>query len=80
WKVYRDEAIQYDDGMLKSWNNTIDILLTFSGLFSAAVTAFVVESYQFLQPRGFDFGSALYALAVNDTATLRSLSSLPEHP
>ena len=29
WKVYRDEAIQHDDGLLQAWNNTINILLTF---------------------------------------------------
>ena len=29
WKVYREEAIQHDDGVLSGWNNTIDILLTF---------------------------------------------------
>ncbi|KZV90737.1 hypothetical protein EXIGLDRAFT_837619 [Exidia glandulosa HHB12029] len=79
WKVYRDEAIQHDDGVLAGWNNTIDILLTFAGLFSAAVTAFVVESYQFLQPAGLDFGAAFYALAVNDTETLHTLAVSSTH-
>ncbi|KZV89301.1 hypothetical protein EXIGLDRAFT_580085, partial [Exidia glandulosa HHB12029] len=80
WKVYRDEAIQHDDGMLQAWNNTINILLTFSGLFSAAVTAFVIESYQFLQAGSVGLGTALYALAVNDTSTIRSFSTSPGHP
>ncbi|KZV80825.1 hypothetical protein EXIGLDRAFT_845219 [Exidia glandulosa HHB12029] len=80
WKVYRDEAIQHDDGLLAGWNNTIDILLTFAGLFSAAVTAFVVESYQFLQPAGLDLGAAFYALAVNDTATLQTLAISTSRP
>ncbi|KZV80822.1 hypothetical protein EXIGLDRAFT_659114, partial [Exidia glandulosa HHB12029] len=80
WKVYRDEAIQHDDGVLAGWNNTIDILLTFAGLFSAAVTAFVVESYQFLQPAALDFGAAFYALAINDTDTLHTLAVSTSHP
>ncbi|KZV90725.1 hypothetical protein EXIGLDRAFT_616544, partial [Exidia glandulosa HHB12029] len=80
WKVYRDEAIQHDDGLLKGWNNTIDILLTFAGLFSAAVTAFVVESYQFLQPAGLDLGMALYALATNDTTSLLNLATAASRP
>ncbi|KZV89312.1 hypothetical protein EXIGLDRAFT_838617 [Exidia glandulosa HHB12029] len=80
WKVYRDEAMQHDDGLLDGWNNTIDILLTFAGLFSAAVTAFVVESYQFLQPGTLDLGAALYALAVNDTAMLHSLATSSSQP
>ncbi|KZV90714.1 hypothetical protein EXIGLDRAFT_572682, partial [Exidia glandulosa HHB12029] len=78
WKVYRDEAIQHDDGVLKGWNNTIDILLTFAGLFSAAVTAFVIESYQFLQPGGLpDVASIASALLVNDIAALRTLAASP---
>ncbi|KZV82238.1 hypothetical protein EXIGLDRAFT_729988, partial [Exidia glandulosa HHB12029] len=50
WRVYKDEAIAYDRSMLDGWNKTLDILLIFAGLFSAVVTSFVVESYQFLQP------------------------------
>ncbi|KZV89280.1 hypothetical protein EXIGLDRAFT_771917 [Exidia glandulosa HHB12029] len=80
WKVYRDEAIQHDDGMLQAWNNTINILLTFYGLFSAAGTAFVIESYQFLQPGPADMGSALYALAVNDTSAIRSCAASSRQP
>ncbi|KZV89295.1 hypothetical protein EXIGLDRAFT_771877 [Exidia glandulosa HHB12029] len=80
WKVYRDEAIQHDDGMLQAWNNTINILLTFSGLFSAAVTAFVVESYQFLQSGPVDLGSVSDVLAVNDTSAIRSFAASAGQP
>ncbi|TFK63053.1 hypothetical protein BDN72DRAFT_803606, partial [Pluteus cervinus] len=34
--------------MCKAWKDEIENLLIFAGLFSAAVTAFVVESYQWL--------------------------------
>ncbi|KZV89272.1 hypothetical protein EXIGLDRAFT_751246, partial [Exidia glandulosa HHB12029] len=78
WKVYRDEAIQHDDGMLQAWNNTINILLTFSGLFSAAVTAFVVESYQFLQSSSVVRDSASDPLAVR--AAIRSFSTSKSQP
>ncbi|KZV82927.1 hypothetical protein EXIGLDRAFT_626369, partial [Exidia glandulosa HHB12029] len=50
WKVYRDEATAQDEAMLDGWNKTLDILLIFAGLFSAVATAFVIESYKFLQP------------------------------
>ncbi|EEB94327.1 hypothetical protein MPER_06873, partial [Moniliophthora perniciosa FA553] len=34
--------------MVKGWRDDIDTLLVFAGLFSAVVTAFVIESYQWL--------------------------------
>ncbi|KAK7051407.1 hypothetical protein VNI00_004907 [Paramarasmius palmivorus] len=42
------EVMQYDDGLVKGWKEDIDTLLVFAGLFSAVVTAFLVESYQWL--------------------------------
>ncbi|KAJ7595409.1 hypothetical protein C8J56DRAFT_383109 [Mycena floridula] len=39
---------KYDDDKVKDWNNDIDTVLIFAGLFSAVVTAFVIESYQWL--------------------------------
>ncbi|KZV92923.1 hypothetical protein EXIGLDRAFT_768541 [Exidia glandulosa HHB12029] len=50
WKVYRGEAIDHDDALLKTWNETVNILLTFAGLFSAAVTSFVATSTDDLKP------------------------------
>ncbi|KZV95971.1 hypothetical protein EXIGLDRAFT_734243 [Exidia glandulosa HHB12029] len=49
WKVYRKEAEISDKALLQGWSETLDILLIFAGLFSAVATAFVIESYQFLQ-------------------------------
>ncbi|EEB98162.1 hypothetical protein MPER_02379 [Moniliophthora perniciosa FA553] len=34
--------------MVKGWRDDIDTLLVFAGLFSAVVTAFVIESYKWL--------------------------------
>ncbi|KAJ7702786.1 hypothetical protein B0H17DRAFT_1167091 [Mycena rosella] len=50
WKVYRDKVNKRDADLLDGWNKTLDILLLFAGLFSAVSTAFVIESYQNLQP------------------------------
>ncbi|KZV89523.1 hypothetical protein EXIGLDRAFT_677978, partial [Exidia glandulosa HHB12029] len=66
WRVYRDEATLYDKSMLNGWNKTLDILLIFAGLFSAVVTAFVIESYQQLQPDLEEYiAEALYASLVS---------------
>ncbi|KAK7019710.1 hypothetical protein VNI00_017987 [Paramarasmius palmivorus] len=40
------EVKKYDDGMVAGWKEDIDTLL--AGLFSAVVTAFLIESYQWL--------------------------------
>ncbi|KAJ7599256.1 hypothetical protein C8J56DRAFT_916218 [Mycena floridula] len=39
---------KYDDEAASDWNSDVDTVLIFAGLFSAAVTAFVVESYKWL--------------------------------
>ncbi|EJF60966.1 hypothetical protein BD309DRAFT_832166, partial [Dichomitus squalens] len=41
---------KYSDEMVKRWNEEIDTLLVYAGLFSAILTAFNVQSYLLLQP------------------------------
>ncbi|KAF9457311.1 hypothetical protein BDZ94DRAFT_238558 [Collybia nuda] len=41
---------QHNDDLCRGWKEDIDTLLVFAGLFSAAVTAFTIESYQWLKP------------------------------
>ncbi|KAK1226665.1 hypothetical protein PQX77_010344 [Marasmius sp. AFHP31] len=43
------EITSLDDGFVNGWKEDIDTLLVFAGLFSAVVTAFTVESYQWLE-------------------------------
>ncbi|EJD36891.1 hypothetical protein AURDEDRAFT_22995, partial [Auricularia subglabra TFB-10046 SS5] len=40
---------KYDAGLCQTYREQIDTLLVFAGLFSAVVTAFSIESYQWLQ-------------------------------
>ncbi|THU83944.1 hypothetical protein K435DRAFT_733701 [Dendrothele bispora CBS 962.96] len=49
WKVYVDQAKEYDEGLLKEWKADMEVLLIFSALFSASLTAFIIESYKTLQ-------------------------------
>ncbi|KAL1677194.1 hypothetical protein EV122DRAFT_279317 [Schizophyllum commune] len=50
WHVLLDEAQTYDADLVTGWRDTLDVLLVFTGLFSAVVTTFVVQSSQALQP------------------------------
>ncbi|KAL0063371.1 hypothetical protein AAF712_009766 [Marasmius tenuissimus] len=49
WEVVMKEVTALDEGLTTGWKEDIDTLLVFAGLFSAVVTAFTIESYQWLQ-------------------------------
>ncbi|KAJ7099819.1 hypothetical protein C8R44DRAFT_716761 [Mycena epipterygia] len=46
WAVYIDEAEKYDKALVESWRSDMEGLLIFAALFSAIVTAFIIESYK----------------------------------
>ncbi|KAJ7648803.1 hypothetical protein DFH06DRAFT_997182 [Mycena polygramma] len=50
WSIYIGEAERYDKALVESWKADMEGMLIFSGLFSAILTAFLIESYQTLQP------------------------------
>ncbi|KAJ7145561.1 hypothetical protein C8R44DRAFT_863435 [Mycena epipterygia] len=50
WAVYVAEAEKYDKALVESWRSDMDGLLIFAGLFSASLTAFLIESYKSLTP------------------------------
>ncbi|KAF7355923.1 hypothetical protein MVEN_00921400 [Mycena venus] len=54
WAVYVSEAEKHDQALVESWRSNMDGLLIFAGLFSASLTAFIVESYQTLRPDSGD--------------------------
>ncbi|KAJ7584326.1 hypothetical protein C8J56DRAFT_1089930 [Mycena floridula] len=47
---YVREAKIYDEGMVACWKVLMDGLLLFAALFSAVVTAFIIEGYKTLSP------------------------------
>ncbi|KAJ6527156.1 hypothetical protein B0H19DRAFT_899754, partial [Mycena capillaripes] len=48
WAVYVSEAEKYDKALVESWKSDMDGLLIFAALFSAILTAFIIESYKTL--------------------------------
>ncbi|KAJ7488173.1 hypothetical protein FB451DRAFT_1529290, partial [Mycena latifolia] len=50
WAVYISEAEKYDRALVEGWKSDMDGLLIFAGLFSAILTAFLIESYKSLTP------------------------------
>ncbi|KAK6981169.1 hypothetical protein R3P38DRAFT_3115393 [Favolaschia claudopus] len=54
WSVYVSEAEKYDKALVQSWKSDMEGLLIFAGLFSAILTAFLIESYKTLTPDSDD--------------------------
>ncbi|CAE6407097.1 unnamed protein product [Rhizoctonia solani] len=66
WPNYLNEAEKWDDMMVDKWDKKMETLLLFAALFSAIVTAFVIESSKNLQPDN----AAITAAAIVDIAIL----------
>lgn len=49
WKICTGAMEKYDAELCRAHREEIDTLLVFAGLFSAVVTGFALESYQWLQ-------------------------------
>ncbi|SJL06421.1 uncharacterized protein ARMOST_09758 [Armillaria ostoyae] len=54
WYSYLTEAEKHDRALAHSWKGDMDAILIFAGLFSASVTAFIIESYKSLLPNTDD--------------------------
>ncbi|KAJ7644704.1 hypothetical protein FB45DRAFT_298924, partial [Roridomyces roridus] len=54
WSVYVSEAEKYDKSLVESWKSDMEGILIFAGLFSASLTAFIIESYPTLVPDSGD--------------------------
>ncbi|PBK79561.1 hypothetical protein ARMGADRAFT_950703, partial [Armillaria gallica] len=50
WRAYLDESLIYHTDMLEKQRGQTNILLVFAGLFSAIVTAFIIQSSANLRP------------------------------
>ncbi|EKM49159.1 uncharacterized protein PHACADRAFT_59816, partial [Phanerochaete carnosa HHB-10118-sp] len=61
WAGIEDHLSTNDEGKTKGSAEDIDTLLVFAGLFSAILTAFVVQTYQMLQPDTQDTTNQLLA-------------------
>ncbi|KAI0262303.1 hypothetical protein BC834DRAFT_1002878 [Gloeopeniophorella convolvens] len=59
WKLYGIESEKYDKALVDSWMGNTDSMLIFTGLFSAIVASFLIETYKTLQP---DTGSETVVL------------------
>ncbi|KAJ7056177.1 hypothetical protein C8F01DRAFT_1312263 [Mycena amicta] len=76
WAVYVSEAEKYDKSLVESWKSDMEGMLIFAGLFSASLTAFIVESYKTLTP---DSGDATVQLLAQISQQLFSAANGTPH-
>ncbi|KAG9093324.1 hypothetical protein FRC06_011566, partial [Ceratobasidium sp. 370] len=62
WKLYLEEADEHDQELVKGRHASLDMLLLFAALFSAILTAFIIESKDMLQQDPADATVALLLL------------------
>ncbi|KAJ7849042.1 hypothetical protein B0H13DRAFT_1480029, partial [Mycena leptocephala] len=80
WAVYISEAEKYDKSLVESWKSDMEGMLIFAGLFSASLTAFIIESYKTLILDSGDSTVQLLAQISNQLAAAGNGSNftLPE--
>ncbi|KAJ3508337.1 hypothetical protein NLJ89_g5812 [Agrocybe chaxingu] len=59
WQIYNEEAAKKDAATTEGSNRGVDGLLVFTGLFSAVLTTFIIQSYQQMIPNPSDATNAL---------------------
>ncbi|KAJ7481748.1 hypothetical protein FB451DRAFT_136526 [Mycena latifolia] len=79
WSVYISEAEKYDRALVESWRSNMEGMLIFAGLFSAILTAFLIESYKTLTQDSGDTTVFLLAqisqqLAASANGTVSSIT------
>ncbi|CAE6495246.1 unnamed protein product [Rhizoctonia solani] len=78
WPRYVTEATKWDAQLVEGWHKGMDVILLFAALFSAIVTAFLIESYKLLQVDNEEIIAAgiptmielLRAIAANQTPSI----------
>ncbi|KAK7023637.1 hypothetical protein VNI00_016599 [Paramarasmius palmivorus] len=78
WEKLIKETNKYDDDMVKNWKEDIDTLLVFAGLFSAVVTAFAIESYQWLLEDSTDTTNTLLLQISKQLANTTVVVDVPQ--
>ncbi|KAG7446523.1 uncharacterized protein BT62DRAFT_919797 [Guyanagaster necrorhizus] len=76
WRIYTDEARKADARMTEGWNRGIDILLVFTGLFSAVQTTFIIQTYQMMVPNDTDTTNTLLVRLISLQSGNTSLANL----
>ncbi|KDR65164.1 hypothetical protein GALMADRAFT_16929, partial [Galerina marginata CBS 339.88] len=65
WSILLEPLMKADEAQCNAWKDEVQNLLIFAGLFSAVVTAFVIDSYKTLKPDPNDTIISLLSIIAN---------------
>ncbi|KDR83150.1 hypothetical protein GALMADRAFT_58130, partial [Galerina marginata CBS 339.88] len=65
WSILLEPLMKADEAQCNVWKEEVQNLLIFAGLFSAVVTAFIIESYKTLKPDPNDTIISLLSIIAN---------------
>ncbi|KAF8189561.1 hypothetical protein K438DRAFT_1936036 [Mycena galopus ATCC 62051] len=77
WAVYVAEAEKYDKSLIESWKSNMEGMLIFAGLFSASLTAFLIESYKTLNPDATVQLLTQISLQLSESSNPNGIPSVP---
>uniref|UniRef100_A0A8H7XMR4 DUF6535 domain-containing protein n=1 Tax=Psilocybe cubensis TaxID=181762 RepID=A0A8H7XMR4_PSICU len=80
WTLLLDPLIKKDKAQCEAWKDEVHNLLIFAGLFSAVVTAFIVESYKNLQADPSDTIVALLSQIALQTSRAPNATAVKLEP
>ncbi|KAI3608431.1 hypothetical protein WG66_000950 [Moniliophthora roreri] len=80
WKDLTSAVMEHDEELVKNWIGNIDMVLLFAGLYSAVVTAFIIESYQWLSEDPADTTVALLTKISMQLNASQTQTIFPERP
>ncbi|PPR07529.1 hypothetical protein CVT26_013553, partial [Gymnopilus dilepis] len=80
WQKCHNLAEKYDNDLCDAWKEEVDKLLIFAGLFSATVTAFLIESYKWLSEDSNDVAARLLAFLATEQLKAQTASNISLTP
>ncbi|KAH9991404.1 hypothetical protein BJV77DRAFT_946490 [Russula vinacea] len=72
WILSVSHADKHDAAMVERWKDDMDGILVYTGVFSATVAAFLIESYKYLKPDPTDVSSTLLRQVTQELAGISS--------
>ncbi|KAH8105166.1 hypothetical protein BXZ70DRAFT_508320 [Cristinia sonorae] len=80
WTIYNHKSESHDSALVSRLNSSMDSILVFAGLFSAVVTAFIIESYKMLNPDSGDITVFYLTQLTREVMKLSTTTDIPPPP
>ncbi|KAI0298309.1 hypothetical protein BC826DRAFT_907178, partial [Russula brevipes] len=80
WALCISHAEKHDAAMVERWKDDMDGILVYTGVFSATVAAFLIESYKSLKPDSGDVNTQLLQQVTQGLAAISNAERITPTP